>query len=240
MAFPTVSDRISRTFSSRATSQSVTLPATVNANDLLLIQFTCQYSAGAADPLSTPTGFTALATAEGAPAPPSRYSVGWFAKLADGTEDGTNVSFATVGSASITAVAEIRRIAASSWFQSIASGISISTVTSAIASSVSPPSVTASWGSDDNLFIVSAGAADDDVAFNSAPANYSQLTSAVTGAGTNNGCSVGCTERELAAASDSGGTFGLASTESIRCTRLVIRPAAAVTGNPWNYYAQQG
>ncbi|MCH7783728.1 hypothetical protein IID62_11750 [candidate division KSB1 bacterium] len=83
---------------------------------------------------------------------------------------------------------------------------------------------------EDNLYIAFGGARNDDIAWSSAPTNYTNLTSTITGGGTDDGASVGTARRELASDSDNPGTFGLAGNERTRGATLVIRPAAAVAG----------
>lgn len=202
-------------FSTASTSHSVNLPATVTSGNLLLIFFTIG-NASDSTAFTPPSGWTALFDTE---AQTARGAC--FAKVAAGTEGGTSVSVTNTDSE--TATAQVMQI--SDWYGSL-SGITTGTPANTTSAAPDPPSVTASWGSAKNLFIISVHASDDDQNLTAAPTNYTGLTSVISGGGNNNGGSTGTARRELEAATDDPGTGTLQSSEGWVANTIVIRPAA--------------
>jgi hypothetical protein len=90
MTAPTYQSTTVTDFGADATTHNAVMPATVNAGDLLLalVAFdgTCT--------ITTPSGWTLLLGAVASSDP----QVGIYGKVADGTEDGTNVNFITSNS----------------------------------------------------------------------------------------------------------------------------------------------
>ncbi len=93
----TVSLRSSSTLAigSSDTSHDLTLPATIEADDLIVVACSTQDSS-AAGPPTTPSGFTLISTQGGVSSFDPEISI--YYKVADGTEDSTTVTFAGYGS----------------------------------------------------------------------------------------------------------------------------------------------
>ncbi|MCJ7575163.1 MAG: hypothetical protein MUO80_00495, partial [Dehalococcoidia bacterium] len=100
LAAPVVASVTETAFGSDTTGHNVTMPATVNAGDLLIVLFTNDGDAT----VTTPSEWTELASNEADGA--VRLSV--YYKIAAGTEGGTTVNFVT--SASEQAAAQVYRI----------------------------------------------------------------------------------------------------------------------------------
>lgn len=218
MTFPSVTSITESAFPTAATTHAVDMPATVAAGDLLLMFFTCF----GPNSITTPTDWTQIykkVDGSGAGA--------CYAKDAVGDEDGTTVDV-VVGS-SVRATAQVYRIAASSWFGDLA-GVEAGTAVSSSSSTPDPPSVTASWGSADNLFIESAHYQDDDATVSSYSTNYSNGTRTACGSATaNTNATTATARRELASDTDDPGTITLSQSEGWTSNTVVIRPAAAAT-----------
>jgi len=96
---PALADDTTTLFPSETTSHAVTMPTTVNAGELLLVDIHVGSDDTSKDyAITTPTGWTqvihtTLGYSSGGESHRSR--VGIFAKVADGTEDGTTVDFVT-------------------------------------------------------------------------------------------------------------------------------------------------
>ncbi len=215
ISFPQVADITETAVSSATSNPSFNLPATVDPGDLLLL------FVGIADVSisSTPTGWTELWLLNG---DGSNGAGAVYAKDAVGTEDGGSV---TVPAASSTAAGQVYRITAGTWGSNLAADVDIQGNTSGTSSAnPNPPSVTADWGSADNLFIALFAARDDDATVSSYPTNYSNGDYIISGGGGNNGATVGSARREYTSASDDPGTFTLSESENWRSATVVISP----------------
>jgi hypothetical protein len=148
-------------------STNVLMPATIVAGDLLVAIVVRDDPNSTA--FSTPAGWTLLGSSAGSSPTPG---VGVWYKTADGTEDGTNVSFGAN-----TGAAHVYRILAANW-----SGVpTISTVATGSGTTADPTSVTAPAGR--FLAIAIAGVDQDSTVPTAAPSGYSGFTSHISGAG---------------------------------------------------------
>ena len=215
MAFPQTSSPATTQFAANSTSHNVALPATVNAGDLLLLHIMLE---GPSSFTATPSGWTQLAQYAD-----STLGFACYAKVADGSEGGGAAGFTT--SSGSNGAAHCYRI--TDWYGSIA-GVEASSLSFGGSAVPNPGSLTASWGSADNLWFALAGGVDDDQAFTAAPSSYTSLVSTISGGGTNNGGEAGSARRELASDTDNPGSFTLQSTENWEALTVVVRPAAAV------------
>lgn len=214
-AFPVV-ESVATSNTGNAT-HATTMPATVNAGDLL-IALSCMENGASAQ--NTVTDWTRpIYEASGSS---GGGAFGLYYKVAVGDEDGTSVSFTTTQSRETSII--LYRI--SGWYGSDTNGLSTSSSTPTATSD--PPSVTASWGSDDNLFITFHCAFDDDANATAAPTNYSNLQNQISGGGVGLSASAASAERQLAASSDDPGVFTLDAAPGVYYTgTMVIRPATA-------------
>ena len=214
MAFPQVQSINTSSETTNVTTHTVSLPLTVAANDFLII-FT---GIDGSTTVTPPTGWATLFTSTG--------GMSIFVKLAAGTEGGTAVTFSTAAAEQSAHIS----IAGDGWFESL-TGIEVSTGTTGNSTAPNPDSVTASWGSDDNLFIAPFGGERGDRTVSSFPANYTsnQITNE-NGSGAAGAQNAICT-RELASATDDLGAYTINNIIPWAAATVVIRPGAvAPTG----------
>jgi len=218
VAFPELQGTSGKFVSSaNSTTHAVPYPTVTGgilANDLLLAVFSIDESA-TGTVVSNWNGFTQIFWGDVATA----VSAGGAAyKRAAGGETGT-ITFTTNNS---------ERSVCNMWCirgAHTTSAPEAGTAASASSTNPDPPNVTASWGSDDNLFV--AVAIDDTVVPSAAPTNYTSLETAI---GTSTG-TIGVAFRPLTAASDNPGVFTMA-TEQWLANTIVIRPAPVAENFP--------
>lgn len=226
MAFPSVASITETSISTNPTSWAFDLPATVDAGDLLLLFVSLEESQSGPN---APTGWTQLYL---------NNELGHFGavygKDADGTEDGGTATITASSPPAANGAGQVYRITASSWRGTLADDVDINgTTPSAVNGNPNPPTVTAGWGAEDNLYIAACAAKNDDGTVDAAPTNYTNLTSTISGGGTNDGATVGTARRELNASSDNPGVFTLSETERHTAQTVVIRPAASAGFIPY-------
>lgn len=223
MAFPAVESLTPFSNATPGSSHNVTMPATVSAGDLLLMIL----APSASSTLTvTATGWTNIGFTD-------RAFI--LVKVATGSEGGTTVAVSLGSSLSLSA--QTFRISA--WYGGLA-GVESGHVNSVGASALCDhPSLTASWGIADTLWLALAGGSANDSAVTVYPTSYTDGTNTVSGAGDGSGCQVASSRRELAAATDNPSATQVFPTQVNRSYTVAIRPAAAAAGNPWYYYAQQ-
>lgn len=214
MAFPTWESTTGTPLTSATSPQSVDMPATVNAGDLLLLVYGSQTTAG--DP-QTPSGWTALQSA-------TDYSTGTgavFAKVADGTEGGGTVEVSLA--ATRRGAAQIIRV--SGWEGTI-SGVELGGVVADVGAGTAPNagSFSPSWGAEDTLWVWFVTASDDDEDVTAAPSGYSNLTSTKTGAGLNASATVGSATLANNAASEDPGAGTLSDNADFMTGVIAVRP----------------
>lgn len=214
MAFPAYQSATDTDFATSVTSMSVNMPATVNAGDLLIALVEVR----TAGTWTKPDGWTEISTVSQL----GGSSVGkldGFYKIADGTEDGGTASWtASTGTSAAWVVLRI-----TSWHGTTPPE---GATAAGDATNANPPTLSPSWGSDENLFIAVAGnaATGETTGFTAAPTNYTNLHSngASTGGAT---CNVASSTRELAAASDDPGTFTPSSNRFWTAATICVRPS---------------
>ncbi len=214
-SFPQVAGPITQQFSTAGTSHGVTMPATVNAGDLLMTVF-CWYASAGATTATIPSGWTSKLNT-------TLNSVGLAVaiKVADGTEDSSSQNWTL--SVSAAACAITFRI--TDWFGTTA-GVEAAIANTGIVTSLDTPSLSPSWGSAKTLWLAVVGAADDNATVSVYPTNYTTNTSYVNaGAANNSSCETAVGWRELEAASDDPGSFTLSEAESVITTLVAVRPA---------------
>lgn len=212
------------------TSHSVNLPASISSGSLLLCLFASDTSS------ITHTGPTTLTVAWTAILADQTISVGdgitysLWAKEAGSGEPSTM----TVGTSGSTEAAcqvwEIRN-----WYggtPSAGTNYDIGTVSSSTGTTNTPNSVTATWGTGDNLFICLMFMGDDGDAITSWPSSYTDdQTQTIVGAGNNEQPHVAfCSRSDITTASDTPGTITMATSEAVHSFAFVVRPAAAGGG----------
>jgi hypothetical protein len=184
------------------TTHNVTMPAVVNAGDLLIIcasfYWLAQTSAGT---ITTPAGWTLPTGAKDDQnlATPGSNTIVTYVKSADGTEDGASVDLAT--GANATCAAYVMRIAAGGWSGTVGD-IEVSTHTvgnNAEQTSHDGPAVTPSWGGAAVrwLAITAYAMADDDETIDASPVQMDAVQAQVSGAGAGAGSAVTMAWRQV-------------------------------------------
>lgn len=213
MTFPTIEATSTYTNESSLSSYSVTLPASIASGDLLLLFIK---TADGVIGVNTPTDWTLLLAVNSGTFNSERMYV--FTKEATGSE-GSTVTV-TLGSA--------RRIAAVCYR---ISGVDHTHIEATNDASLvnDPPSITASWGSADNLFIAAMGNQRSDNGLTTEPTNYGSGISIGHSSNTNDTrCRMTTAHRNYASATDDPGAFTMSGTilDPISFT-VVIGPAGA-------------
>jgi hypothetical protein len=194
-------------FNVAATSHLVSMPATVNAGDLLLCFI--DVSTGT---VTTPTGWTLVTSgAHGGGA----GSFLCYAKAAAGTEGGTTVDFVT--SANATAAAQVYRI--TRWNGSVGSGI-LAGFTTGGGASVNPDPPLLTGFLDRDLWIAAEGTLGAPT-ISAYPASYTNGTQSL---GTGN--QVASARRVLYAASENPGAFTISGAQVWGAITVCVEPPA--------------
>jgi hypothetical protein len=206
-------------FSTAGTTHNTTMPGTVNAGDMLLISISI-YGGNQGTASVSDSGWVELEEADKI----NQIKLATYYKFADGTEDGQTINVATTNS--VQAVAAVCRITGNHASQAPEKG------TAATGSSVNPnpPSVTASWGGEDNLFLATYGQQNGTGAASGFPTNYTSQATNWSG-NVANPSSGGLASRALTNATDDPGTFTTPDNSNWITQTIVIRPAAAVVGS---------
>ncbi len=201
---PIVDSVTATSVSVASTNHNISMPATVNAGDLLLMFITYHAAQGA---VTTPSGWTSHGTT-------GLLSV--FSKAADGTEDGTTVNVVTVNS--VKAGAHVYRM--HRWLGTTA-GVEISLGSGAPGTSSDPGTLTPTWGADRTLWIAGTSVTGNPAITD--PANYANFNETGDGAST---CKVRTGRRILYATSENPGAFTWAGSQSWTSITVAVRPPA--------------
>lgn len=216
MAFPVAGTPVTTQFAFSVTSFSVNLPSGIAAGDRLIIAADFRSSGT----ISQPGGYSVLRAVNGGGG--VGRSVYW-ERICDGTEGSTATFGSTTGTSAVFQVIKITGAHASTPSEFSNPGAA------GDVSAVNPQGVTASWGSDDNLFIAFGASSAATMNFTAAPTNYGSLVESNASSGGGR-CTVASAQRNLAAASDDPGAFTTSSNRWWSAGTLVIRPAAAPAG----------
>ena len=211
-----IADVTETSISVGADDHVVNMPATVNSGELLVILGSAY---GVTVTAMTSGGFTKNQEQFHNSGVLSIYS-----KIADGSEAGTTVTIDPgAGSGDIvTGSYQVLRI--QDWYGS--GGFELATPSTGQNSSAPIPSVTASWGAEDNLFIEVVSMNDDDATVTAASTGYGNLQNTGSGGGTNNSASIAHATRTASVATDSPDNVTISENENYITSLLVVRPAA--------------
>lgn len=224
--FPTVSDRLTQSFSTATTAHAVTMPSTVNSGDLLMVLFSNDGNAT----VTTPSGWTAPSAPNNTQVRGTAARGSVFIKVAAGTEDGTTVDFAT--SASEEAEAQVYRIKAGDWYGTTA-GVEVANGgdPGATTTTPDPPALNpGGWGTENTLWIAYA-AGSSYTATTTYPTNYTSGVHELSNTGTG-GASASSATRESNTASENPGTFTMSTNSDGIAFTIAIRPVAfGLTGS---------
>jgi len=207
-------------FASDTTAHAVSMPAAVEANDLLL----CLFANDGTATVTTPTGWTQLHTTTDS----TDLRLSSYAKKADGTEGGTTVDFVTLSGER--AAAQVYRFKRGTWYGDSTSSFaqSIRTGTAATGSSTTPnpPSCAPTWSRLSTLFIAVSANDNGTVTDSAYPSDYVDRTNTVSDANAA-GVSLTSAIRSRLTTSEDPGTYTI-STEQWVAQTIAIRPAQPV------------
>lgn len=211
-AAPVVASTTTSRTNTPGTTHTVTMPGTTASGNLLLavVMFNSDTT------VTGPGGWTKLS---GSAASPGQSEV--WAKIATGS-DGASISFST--SSSLAGAFQVIRITGNKGGIVSGTDYNLSISAAATTANPNPPSVTASWGSANNLFIVVANTRGNNSTVSSYPTNYASGSNIVTTNGGGGGASSGIAYRTLTAATDDPGTFTLSASEYGFAYTIVVRP----------------
>jgi RHS repeat-associated protein len=218
---PVIEESTGSSFGTASTTHNVTMPATVNAGDLLVVEFSIN-SAGS-DTVAPPSGWTEFADALNS----NDAHISLYAKIASGSEDGTSVNF--VSSSARKARAVVTRIRAGTFYNDVVTNVVAAATATGTSANPNPPALNPSWGNEETLW-GAAWATGDDWSTTAYPANYS--SNQISG---NSGTAADEThmanaKRSLAADSEDPGSFTASpSTDWIALT-WAVRGAASGGG----------
>lgn len=211
MAFPQVTFTNTSGETSNVTTHTVSLPATVAANDFLLIFA----GINGTPSITPPSGWTTLLDLPG-----TNCKLAIFKKKAAGTEGGTTVTFGTGAGENSSHCA----YAGDDWSEDI-NDIEISTGATGSNTAPDSDSVTASWGSDENLFISAYGLRRGRT-ISTYPSSYTGNQLESRGIDSTGGSSAACASRELNASNDDPGVYAIISSSPWAAATVVIKPAS--------------
>jgi hypothetical protein len=211
-------------------NHNVTMPATVDTGDLLLVLFLNDE----ANSVTTPSGWTQLfssADPDSGQGDEAEVRLGAYAKDAVGNEDATNVDFVTTGGgADQQGAAHVYRITADAWEGTIAGGIATGTAANGDSTSPNPPNLTPSgWGALDTLWITMVGRDEETTATSvTAPTNYT-TNHANTVCTDNNTCALSSSWRSITpfVSSEDPSNYTLGTARDWVTNTIAIRPAAS-------------
>lgn len=196
MTYPSVNTagQTTTTTSSSGTTHTLTMPASIAAGDLLVAWFEASGITSTSTSIATNVG-TWTKVFEVNPAASTQLGV-LFWKWADGSEDGASVVI-TVGVAFARSIGSVFTISG-------AYSLNNPFFSANTTNTFDPPSVTAPWGTGENLFIaIAASAINGAVNFTGAPTGYSNLTSKT---GANSG-GIGQASKQSTSATDNPSAF---------------------------------
>ncbi len=218
--WPTVTSMSTQSFNTDTTPHNVTMPSVVDPGDLLIVLFSNDGNATVTDPdgagawtqISTQTRGTNV-----------RGSV--WAIDAAGTEDGTNVNFAT--SAIEQASAIVYRIPAASWEGNIASVEAANVDPGGTTNAPNPPALNPTgWGTENTLWLTYAAGSEYASVTNYPAGTTNGLHIGSTGATATNRATTSTSRIESRAASVDPAAYAMPSTSNGVAFTIAIRPAA--------------
>jgi hypothetical protein len=220
MSAPVVLSSTTQDFDTPSATHNVTMPATVEAGDLLIVTFCghCNQSQAQTPLVTTPSGWTELVDQLEATGPWAHCSL--YGKIADGTEDGTNVDFATVSVVNPAAVAVITRIQAGTYYNDVIANILVAAVATQSSGEPNPPSLNPSWTATDDTLWGAAFGTGDTMTVTGWPTNFSE-NNVQAETPDSGGTTMAQGLRSVAADSLDPGTFTVGSNEHVTITWAV-------------------
>lgn len=215
MTFPTVA-AVAQSSEINGEPTTVSLPSGIASGDLLIVWF----DSDSVETISDWDGFTELFVHT----KDTSHTLWAAYRIADGGE-GSTISV-VISSAERTAH-QSQRI--TNWHGTTPP--EVSTATDANNDAPDPPSLTASWGSEDTLWMEGIGIDTGSVVVNTYSSSYTNGVQNNEGTGTG-GANLATARRENAVETENPGTMGMDASDSHIVNTLAIRPAAAAGANP--------
>lgn len=216
MTFPSVRSFIETSFPTDV--GNLNLPATINSGDLLIACLMTDGNPGITWDNTSHGTWTQLVD-QTRPGTPELFI---YVKVADGTEDSGTLDLSSASAERGMGCA----FAIQDWYGTLA-GVEAASTFGGASSNPDAPSLSPSWGSEDNLWFAIYAADDGSNSVATAyPTNFSgnQHTG---GAGGGSGAGYGTSSRENAASSEDPGTYTLTGSQEWAIATIAIRPAAA-------------
>jgi hypothetical protein len=210
---PAFTSATTKTDTATAT-HDVVMPATVAAGDLLIIFFVA-FGTDVWDN-NAPAGWDKMVSDGG----------GYLYKIADGTEDGTNVTLTATG-ASVVWASHVYRILAADWYGDLADGVAIGSYATGTSVSPNAPTVSPGWGSIPTLWISTFADFNTNTSLSSNPSGYTAGSyTEVNGAFS----TAVCYARKVStASSENAGAFTIAASAGWVARTIAIRGPITTT-----------
>lgn len=231
MAFPAVQSITNTDFASETTDHNVSMPATVNSGDLLLMGFSYAHGADNDTP-TTPSGWSTLFTTGNSWTGEGRLTV--YVKNAAGTEGGGTVNVVTP--TAHRAAATVYRITGwrnSGTILNDIEGVAQTSDGAAFDSTPGPISLNpTNWGVEDTLWIAFCAGfpgSGDVASYDTGPSGYTNFSDHGSGTGDNH-ARLATARKENAVASEDPGVFTANDSIHHVTATVAVRPAAAASG----------
>ena len=222
--WPTVSSISTQQFNTDTTAHNVTMPATVDVGDLLIVLFSNDHATGGT--VTTPAGWTLVSTQTRG----NNVRGSVFAKDAVGTEDGTNVDFIT--SATEQASAQVYRIPVANWEGNIASVEAANVDPGVTTNAPNPPALNPVGWDVENTLWINYVAGSEYASVTTYPANTTnRLHIGSTGGAAADRATTSSSRRENRVASEDPAAYAMPSNSNGVAFTIAVRPSAfAYTG----------
>jgi hypothetical protein len=224
MAFPAIATSASTSDNDSSSPWTENLPASIALGDLLVM---AAWQAASTTALTWPAGWVQI-SATNAASGTGRFEVRY--RLADGTEGATISISGGGGTTRLSSVC----FRITGWHgTTVPEGGTPATGTS---TTPDPPTVTASWGSADNLFLAIFGQFSHTTLTPTAPTSYGGRVVGANSGGTDpNSGKVCFSSQQLASSNDNPATWTGADNEAWVAQTIVIRPVLSATGRSFGY-----
>lgn len=221
MAFPAIASTTTTLTATEVTTHTGNYPATVNADDLLVLLYASGWGGGT---VTTPTGYDGTIKFDASNGTSSRLS--GFVKKAAGTEGGGTVDVVTSDAAQ--GIIRIFRI--TGWYNTLSGGVEFGTAATGNDASPDSPNLAPAWGSADNLWIAAHGTRGLTADTTAYPSGYSGGTYSENAAENGSACGMGSAYKQATAASENPGVFTNANSAYWVAQTIAIRPSAGGGG----------
>lgn len=210
--YPVIETSTGGSQTSATTSHTINVPSGLTSGDLILVFF---LSTGN-NTHTPPSGYSTLFSTFDADS--SVKSSVWY-KISDGSETATTATT----DFSLKSVHTTLRVSG----VDTATSLSASSVNGVLSSAPNPPSVTASWGSDTNLYLAIGQWTGFGITVSSPPTGYASVRSDHMEGGASSDLDNGIYYKEATSSSEDPSAFSMSTSAEINVFTLAIKPAAA-------------